>query len=67
MEKLFPRGKLEDTKQRKRFLSKLRLKIRNFCVMRDYASMDELLVATLEVEIILVELGETPCELLKEE
>ncbi len=29
--------------------------------------MDELLIATLEVERVLVELGETPYELLKEE
>jgi hypothetical protein len=34
--------------------------------MRDYASMDELLAIALEVKIILVELGETPYELLKE-
>jgi hypothetical protein len=35
--------------------------------MRDYVNMDELLVATLEVERVLTELGETPYELLKEE
>jgi hypothetical protein len=31
--------------------------------MWDYASMDELLVATLEVEWVLAKLGETPFEL----
>jgi hypothetical protein len=37
------------------------------CVMKDYASMDELLAVALVVEKFLVELGETPYELLKEE
>lgn len=35
--------------------------------MKDYASMDELLAVALVVEKFLVELGETPYELLKEE
>lgn len=67
MEKLFARGKLEDIEQRKRFVSKLCPKIRKLYVMRGYASMDELLATALEVKRILVELGETPYELLKEE
>jgi hypothetical protein len=35
--------------------------------MRDYVNMEALLVAALEVEHVLVKLGETPFELLKEE
>jgi hypothetical protein len=36
MEKLFIKGKLEDAEQRRRFLSRLHLEIKKFCVMRDY-------------------------------
>lgn len=49
MEKLFTRGKMEDAEQRQQFLSRLHPKIRKLCVMWDYANMDELFVATLEV------------------
>ncbi len=66
MEKLFIKGKLEDTKQRKRLFSKLQPQ-KTLCVMRDYVKMDELFAATLEIEKVLAELGETPYELLKEE
>jgi hypothetical protein len=34
--------------------------------MKDYANMDVLFDAALEVERVLVELGKTPFELLKE-
>ncbi len=37
------------------------------CVMWNYANMDALLVVALEIERILVELGEIPIELLKED
>ncbi len=67
MEKSFTRGKLEDVEQRRRFLSKLLLEIKKLHVMRDYTSMDGLLVVGLEVEWVLVKLGEPPFELLKEE
>jgi hypothetical protein len=50
MDKLFTRGKLQDAKQRKRFLSQLHCKIKKFCVMQDYANMDVMLVGTLEVD-----------------
>ncbi len=49
MEKFFTRGKMEDVEQRQQILSRLHPKIRKLCVMRDYANMDELFVATLEV------------------
>jgi hypothetical protein len=67
MEKQFARGKLEDGEQRKSFLSRLRPEIRKMCVMRDHASMEAIHNAMLEVERALVELGETPFELLQEE
>jgi hypothetical protein len=50
MEKLFIRGKLEDVKQRRIFLSHLRPKIRKLCVMKEYANMEVLLNVALEVE-----------------
>jgi len=49
MEKFLTRGKMEDVEQRQRFLSRLHPEIRKLCVMKNYANMDELLVATLEV------------------
>jgi hypothetical protein len=67
MEKLFTRGKLKDPKQRKKFISKLHLKIKKLCVMRDYVNMDELFGATLEIEKVLAKLGKTPFESLKNE
>jgi hypothetical protein len=66
MEKLFTRGKLEDVKHRW-FLLCLCLDIKKLSIMKDYVDMEALLVAALEVEHILVELGEIPFELLKEE
>ncbi len=66
MVKLFTRVKLEDVKHRW-FLLCLCLDIKKFSIMRDYVNMEALLVAALEVEHVLVKLGETPFELLKEE
>jgi hypothetical protein len=56
MEKLFIRGKLEDVGQRKRFLFQFYLEIRKLCVMRDYANMEKMFIATLEVEWVLIKL-----------
>lgn len=67
MEKLFARSKLEDAKQKRRFLSRFKLEIRELCVMRDYANTDASLNVALEVEWVLAELVETPFEMLKEE
>ncbi len=66
-DKLFTRGKLQDAKQRKRHIFWLHPKIKKLCVMWDYANMDFMFVGTLKVDQILIELGETPFELLKEE
>ncbi len=48
------------------FLSRLKLEIKKICVMQDHANMESLLSVTLEVEWMLVELGEAPFEMLKE-
>jgi hypothetical protein len=42
------------------------LETKKLSVMTDHASMDELFIAALEVERMLVELGEIPFNLLKE-
>lgn len=42
-------------------------KIKKLCVMWDYANMDFMFFWTLKVDQILIELGETAFELLKEE
>ncbi len=65
MEKLFTRGKLEDGEQKRKFWTQLRPKIKKLCVMKDHASMEALLNATLEVKRVLAKLGETPFELLR--
>jgi hypothetical protein len=50
MEKLFTRSKFEDVKQRRIFLSHIRLEIRKLCVMKDYANMEAQLNVALKVE-----------------
>ncbi len=62
---MFVRGKLEDAKLCKRFLSYSRPKIKKHCVMRDHACWETLLCVTLELEGMLAKLGETPFEMLK--
>jgi hypothetical protein len=67
MDKLFWKGKVQDVEQRRRFLARLRPKIRKLCVVRVFADIKELVGAAIEVERVLGELGETPFEPLKEE
>jgi hypothetical protein len=67
MDKLFRRGNIPDTEQRRRFLGKLRPEIRKICVVRTYADIEEMVGAATELERVLGQLGETPFEPLKEE
>jgi hypothetical protein len=53
--------------QRRRFLARLRPEIRKLCVVRNFADIEELVSAAIEVERVLGELGETPFEPLREE
>jgi len=48
-------------------LAKLRPKIRKLCVVRTFTDIEELVGATIELERVLGELGETPYEPLREE
>jgi hypothetical protein len=67
LDKLFQRGRIQDAEQRRRFLARLKPKIRKLCVMRTFANIEELVGAATELETMLGELGETPFEPLKEE
>ncbi len=42
LNKLFQRGRIQDVKQRRRFLAKLRLEIRKLCVVRTFMDIEEL-------------------------
>jgi plasmid rolling circle replication initiator protein Rep len=67
LERLFVKGRILDAKRKRRFLSKLRPKLRKLSMVCTYQNMDELLSATIEVEKVLGEIGETPYEPLQEE
>jgi hypothetical protein len=45
----------------------LRPTIRRLCIVRIYINIDETIVATIEIERVLGELGEIPYEPMKEE
>jgi hypothetical protein len=66
-DKLFRKSKIQDIEQKRRFLAKLRPKIRKLCVVRTFVDIEELVGAATEVERVLGELGETPYESLREE
>ncbi|CAM6024827.1 unnamed protein product [Sphagnum balticum] len=66
-DKLFRKGQIQDVEQRRRFLARLRPKIRKLCIVRTFADIEELVGAAVEVEGVLVELGETLYEPLREE
>jgi hypothetical protein len=51
-----------DVERQRWFLAKLRPKLRKLLVVRTYHDMDELLVAIIEVENALGEIGETSYE-----
>jgi predicted component of viral defense system (DUF524 family) len=67
LDKLFRKGKIQDIKQKKRFLARLRPEIQKLCVVRMFTDIQKLVGAVTEVERILGELGETPYESLPEE
>jgi len=67
LDKLFQKGRIQDTEQKRRFLARLRPKIRKLCVVRTFTDIEKLVGAATELEIILGKLGETPYEPLKEE
>ncbi len=66
-DKLFRKGQIQDVEQRKRFLARLRPEIRKLCIVRTFADIEQLVGATVEVEGVLAEFGETPYEPLREE
>jgi predicted component of viral defense system (DUF524 family) len=66
-DKLFQRGKIQDVEQKRRFLAKLRPKIRKLGVVRMFTNIGKLVSAVTKLERVLGELRETPYELLKKE
>jgi len=66
-DKLFQRGKIQNAKQKRRFLVRLRPKIQKLCVVRTFTNIEELVGVTTKLERVLGELGETPYEPLKEQ
>jgi len=67
LDKLFQKGWIQDTEQKRRFLAKLRPEIRKLCVVRTFTDIKELVGAATELERVLGKLGETPYEPLREE
>ncbi len=67
LEKKITRGKIKEVEQRKRFLSKLKPKIKKLCIVKKYVNMETLLVVILKVEKLFRELGEAPYEPFKED
>jgi len=66
-DKLFQRGRIQDAKQKQRFLVRLRLEIWKLCMVRTFTNIEKLVGAITKLERVLGELGKTPYELLKEE
>jgi hypothetical protein len=67
LDKLFQKGQIQDAEQKRRFLARLRPKIRKLCVVRTFTDFEELVGAAIELERVMGELGETPYEPLREE
>jgi len=67
LDRLFQRGRIPDTEQRRRFLARLKPEIRKLCIVRTFADIEELVGAATELKRVLGKLGETPFEPLKEE
>jgi hypothetical protein len=67
LDKLFQKGRIQDTEQKRRFLARLRPEIQKLCVVRTFMNIEELVGVATKLEKVLGELGETPYELLGEE
>jgi len=67
LDKLFQRGRIGDIKQKIRFLAQLKLELRILCVVRTNIDIEEMVIATIEIERVLRDLGQTPCDPLREE
>ncbi len=56
IDKLFQRGMIQNAKQRRRFLAKLRPEIQKLCVVRMFIDIEELVGAAIKLERVLGEL-----------
>jgi hypothetical protein len=66
-DKLFRKGRIPNVEQKRRFLARLKPKIRKLCVVKMFANIENLIGAATEVERVLGKLGETLYEPLREE
>jgi hypothetical protein len=67
LDKLFQKGRIQDTEQKRRFLARLKPEIQKLCVVRTFTDIEELVGVVTELKKVLGELQETPYEPLKEE
>jgi hypothetical protein len=67
LDKLFQKGKIEDVEQRKRFLARLRPKLKKICVIKTYTNIKEMVTTATEIKRVPRDLGETPYDPLREE
>jgi hypothetical protein len=67
LDKLFQRSRIGDVEQRRRFLIRFRLELRRLCVLRTYTNIEEMVIAAIEMEKVLGDLGETPYDPFMEE
>jgi hypothetical protein len=58
---------MKDAEQRRRFLARLRLELRRFCVVKTYTHIEEMVIVATKIERVLGDLGETPYDPLDEE
>ncbi len=64
---MFWKGKIQDVKQKRRFLARLRPEIRKLCVVKTFADIEELVGVATKVERVLGEFEEMPYESFREE
>jgi hypothetical protein len=67
LDKLFQKGRIQDTEQKRRFLARLKPEIQKLCVVRTFTDIEELVGVVTELKKVLGELQETLYEPLKEE
>jgi hypothetical protein len=60
LDKLFQKGKIGDAEQKRRFMVQLRPELRRLYVVRTYTNIEEMVIAIIEIERVLGDLGETP-------
>jgi hypothetical protein len=50
---IFFRERIGDVEQRRRFLARLKLELKRVCVVKTYIDIEEMVIATIEIERVL--------------